>query len=760
MDVTCERCGTEYEFDETLVSDRGTTVKCTNCGHLFKVFRPDAKGKDDRSWTVQRQDGSTETLGSLRELQQRITRGQVSEDDEISRSGGAWKRLGDIAELQTFFRAAAAAATATETLRDAPAQKKKSTILGMGGLSSAPPPAPPPKPRPPTSRPPTPPATPSQRPPTPPRPSVPAPVRPAAATHRVAPPAPASAPPPPPRAPAATAPGPSLEARSEPPPRPKRGDPTERTHQGRKKKKALYIDDDDHAPVQSTGVGGKVAIAVLLLLLVGIGAFVAVQWEHLAPLVGLGNSDKVAEFVNAGSDALALDTEEGYQTAIREFTRGTAHDESDPRLLLGLSKAHAALAQALSFHASDLEARAGDDASLRGEAARVRRDAESHGEEAWRFADQAVAQAPTDGLAEVALADALRLTGDKDRAQVHLDRAQELFDDPPAEFHLARALLGAHGQPIGAAIPGLQEAVRADSELVRARLALARAHLSGQDVSAARAELQSVLSVHGDHPYARELGDAIDQGLPPAAPVVAIGDAGSVDAGIDASSEEPPEPDSVEPPSEQTSNSSSAMGSGGSGAPPRGRDYSFYIRRGEDLLEHGRTAEAQEFFEAALTVRPGGVEAMTGLGYAALNRGQAAAAAHYFRPAARADYGDAHIGLGDAYRRMNQLDQARAAYQAYLNSRPSGPHASIARRQIAAIDARQAARPDEPAETAPPANDPTSSAMGAAPSTPGTPEEGAQDAPPAPTPAPPAGAPAAAMGEPPAAMEPSAPDPG
>ena len=37
MDVTCERCGTEYEFDETLVSERGTTVKCTNCGHLFNL---------------------------------------------------------------------------------------------------------------------------------------------------------------------------------------------------------------------------------------------------------------------------------------------------------------------------------------------------------------------------------------------------------------------------------------------------------------------------------------------------------------------------------------------------------------------------------------------------------------------------------------------------------------------------------------------------------------------------------------------------
>jgi predicted Zn finger-like uncharacterized protein len=51
MDVTCERCGTEYEFDETLVASRGTTVKCTHCGHLFRV-RP-ASGDGGRQWTVQ-----------------------------------------------------------------------------------------------------------------------------------------------------------------------------------------------------------------------------------------------------------------------------------------------------------------------------------------------------------------------------------------------------------------------------------------------------------------------------------------------------------------------------------------------------------------------------------------------------------------------------------------------------------------------------------------------------------------------------------
>lgn len=39
MDVCCEKCGTEYELDERRLKPGGVTVKCTTCGHLFKVRR-------------------------------------------------------------------------------------------------------------------------------------------------------------------------------------------------------------------------------------------------------------------------------------------------------------------------------------------------------------------------------------------------------------------------------------------------------------------------------------------------------------------------------------------------------------------------------------------------------------------------------------------------------------------------------------------------------------------------------------------------
>ncbi|HRC58380.1 MAG TPA: zinc-ribbon domain-containing protein, partial [Kofleriaceae bacterium] len=37
MDVRCEKCSTEYELDEARLKPGGVTVKCTNCGHMFKI---------------------------------------------------------------------------------------------------------------------------------------------------------------------------------------------------------------------------------------------------------------------------------------------------------------------------------------------------------------------------------------------------------------------------------------------------------------------------------------------------------------------------------------------------------------------------------------------------------------------------------------------------------------------------------------------------------------------------------------------------
>lgn len=113
MDVTCERCGTEYDFDDALVSERGTTVKCTNCGAQFRVYRPVPATGPER-WVVRTVDGRELVFSALRELQAAISTGVVGRDDVLSRGGGRPRRLGSIAELEPFFKQAiVVAATST-----------------------------------------------------------------------------------------------------------------------------------------------------------------------------------------------------------------------------------------------------------------------------------------------------------------------------------------------------------------------------------------------------------------------------------------------------------------------------------------------------------------------------------------------------------------------------------------------------------------------------------------------------------------------
>ena len=132
MDVSCPRCKTEYEFDDARVPDSGVTVKCTSCNHVFRVRKksaptlttsmpalvaPAPKVGDEtiparsqqappvtREWKVRQPSGNIFSFKELTTLQKWIVERKVSRDDEISLTGEAWKRLGNIAELASFFQ--------------------------------------------------------------------------------------------------------------------------------------------------------------------------------------------------------------------------------------------------------------------------------------------------------------------------------------------------------------------------------------------------------------------------------------------------------------------------------------------------------------------------------------------------------------------------------------------------------------------------------------------------------------------------------
>ena len=103
MEVRCSSCSTEYEFDDALVSARGTSVKCTNCGHQFRVHAPAASGGVSEKWIVRDGKGKETLFTSLRELQQAIVRGLLDPKHEMSHGNQPFRPLQDIYELQTFF---------------------------------------------------------------------------------------------------------------------------------------------------------------------------------------------------------------------------------------------------------------------------------------------------------------------------------------------------------------------------------------------------------------------------------------------------------------------------------------------------------------------------------------------------------------------------------------------------------------------------------------------------------------------------------
>lgn len=129
MDVGCPKCQTEYELDDTRVTEDGITVKCASCGYVFRVKRKQlvvtlpAKGNaptadllapaaspelppppPSREWKVRQASGHEMPCADLTILQRGIIEGRIERDDLISLGGENWKRLGDVPELASFFQ--------------------------------------------------------------------------------------------------------------------------------------------------------------------------------------------------------------------------------------------------------------------------------------------------------------------------------------------------------------------------------------------------------------------------------------------------------------------------------------------------------------------------------------------------------------------------------------------------------------------------------------------------------------------------------
>jgi predicted Zn finger-like uncharacterized protein len=112
MDVRCERCQTEYEVEDSIVSDLGTEVQCSDCGHQFTVKRPPtsavalpvvSENRTDKPWTLMTTLGQNHELRDLTQLHKWIIEKRVTRQDQISQDGVVWQTLGSMTDLVPFF---------------------------------------------------------------------------------------------------------------------------------------------------------------------------------------------------------------------------------------------------------------------------------------------------------------------------------------------------------------------------------------------------------------------------------------------------------------------------------------------------------------------------------------------------------------------------------------------------------------------------------------------------------------------------------
>ena len=108
MDIRCPHCQTLYDFDNARLKGGPVNLKCSQCSHIFRVEVPQAKPQSvQKRWMIRDAlSGDIRYFGDMTLLQKWIIDRKASRDDEISKTGKTWKRLGSIRELASLFEVA------------------------------------------------------------------------------------------------------------------------------------------------------------------------------------------------------------------------------------------------------------------------------------------------------------------------------------------------------------------------------------------------------------------------------------------------------------------------------------------------------------------------------------------------------------------------------------------------------------------------------------------------------------------------------
>jgi len=648
MDVRCERCGTEYEFEDDRVTEEGVTVKCSTCGHLFKIRKKsfvltepvtlgkkEGEGAGDRNWMVRKADGTVLSFKELTTLQKWIVERKVSRDDEISKSGETWKRLGGIAELASFFQVVDAATTGS---MPAPAPQE---TLPMPAAS--PPTAPPAH----TTQPLPAAAPPSQTQEAP------------ALTPQAVPQSPAQDP----SHPVVPAEMPAPEAPSEPD---SWGEPG-----------FAGADDDVVEKWKKRGRRKWFVIIPLVAIVAGVGVWYLVAPDSFMGVLNsiIGKSDALSEAALAqyksGRAHFLKDSPKELELAVRDLNAAVSAAEGkypDAMALLGEVYVTRAAQNDMRINALDrkiadlkkqIKALMPPDGSepkgevkkqilpINNQKVEIQKKrnilvdaARKDLDEAKRYIDAAAEIAPEAFASKRAKADYLRvLKAGRDQVDRPLKEAQAAKPNDPELLYVEGAFYAADPASLEIAAGKLTQAVELMPELVRARYLLAEVLIGQKRPEDAKVHLQRIAQESPDHQLAKDLLATLRK---------------------------PPEPER-EPK-----------------VPGQPDTYEGWMQLALKLQDKGQAKKALEAYTAALQLQPNDVKAFTGQGYSYFDLGQLANALKCFRQALKNNprHGAAIIGLAEVYKDRGDADNAIEFYQRYLEVLPNGPEAALAERNI------------------------------------------------------------------------------
>jgi predicted Zn finger-like uncharacterized protein len=641
MDVRCERCSSLYDFDESRVPAEGLSVKCSSCGHVFRVSRPGAAAPaavvaaaDD--WLLrQATSGKLVRFKDLAALQRWIIERRVRRDDELSNGGKDWRRLGDLPDLQPFFKAIEAQAPAVmpQVPAVAPAAPYGTgafpvqgsgmfpaqggyPVVGQGTGVFAAPPA----------------LTPAPAPPQAPPPGFAAPQAPAGASGA--------------RWEGSPQPLPQVTTGTwqigSPPPPGSMALPQFAGGQARE--------------VDLPARGGKakwIVLALIMLLAAGAGGVWVLKPELVKSLFGPKVNQAAVAQVSAAYAELRKDSDAAIERARGAFEKAVSLDGEYAAAHAGLAQAELARAGALLEDVAGREAKAAatqpPDPAVSAELEQRKKEAQAHLDRGLAEAKRASELAPDGAEGLRVMADWNRLTRNVEAMKGLLEQARQKAPGDPWVAYVSGASVSADPSLSERAIRYFDEALETAPDLNIARYHLARVFWAQGNKQKAKELAEKVLAAAPDHERAKALMLELE---PP-----------------------PPPPPAAEPEATPAPEA------------PKQLDYDQLFAKGDRLRQAERPREALRVFEKAAELNATDPEVYNAMGLCYLDlEGWDAAIASFSRALTLVPrFSDAHFGIAQAYQGKGQKRDAVKHYRAYLDLVPEGEDAEVAKRALSEL---------------------------------------------------------------------------